>query len=1065
MKEESNLTEPSDAKGPLAWMAGNRVAANLFMVFLLVGGLLSIPRITQEVFPEVTLDLVIITVPYPGSGPEEVEQGVVLAIEEAVRGIDGVRDVRSVAAEGAASVTVELFTGAAAQRILNDITSAVERIATFPADAERPVISLATTRLEVVSALLYGNADARVLLRLAERLREDLLNHPGITSVELTGLPPPEIRVEVSRENLRRYGFTLDAVASVIADASVDLPGGSLETPGGEVLLRTGERLDLAEDFADIILVGGPDGAIVRLGEVADVKDTLREQNLEAYYNGMRAARLRIFRVGEQTPLDVADAVSEVVASARKELPPGMRLALWDDSSEIYADRISLLIRNGFLGLALVLLVLGMFLRPRLAFWVTAGIAVSFMGAFLVMPTLGVSINMISLFAFILVLGIVVDDAIVVGESIFRQTREGRRGLDAAVRGVREVATPVVFSVLTTVLAFSPMLFVPGTSGEFFANIPLIVIPILLLSLGESLFILPAHLSHVRADDGEAQDSNDGGAGILKRISRGRRKLSQGVERFVEVKYEPIIRRILEYRTTAVAAAFSLLIVTVAFVAGGRLPWKFFPDIEGDTVVASLELPFGVPVDETRRAMQRLVTSARAVAADVDSDSGRSDSLITGIYSVLGGVAEEGNFGATDPADASHTATVSVALAPSGERPFSAAEFGRRWRNEIGEILGAERLVFTSEIGPPPEAPVAFELSHTDYASLRRAADELAATLGTYNGVVDVDAGFDRGKEEIALTLTPTARALGLSEADLARQVRSAFYGAEALRRQRGREELRVMVRLPVSQRRSEFDVENLIIRAPEGGEILLRQAAEITRDPAPTDIVRSDGRRVVEVTADVEPGVTAGQVIASVQEEVLPELLSRYPGLSYGLAGEQEQQMEALGALRTGGGVALMAIYVLLAVAFKSYSQPLVVMLAIPFGMVGAIGGHVLMGYGLTLVSILGMTALAGVVVNDSLVLIASINSSRAAGLSPLDAVVAGGKRRFRPVMLTSLTTFFGLSPMIFETSVQARFLVPMAISLGFGVLFVTVIALILVPVVYLLLEDIHEFAFLKRR
>ncbi len=1042
-----NNREKNKPHGLLAYMARNSVAANLILLVMIVGGLIMFPTIKQEVFPEVTLDQVSITIPYPGASPEEVEQGVVLAAEEAVRGIEGVKEIRSTASEGLGVVMAELYTTANETRALNDIKSAIDRIASFPIDAEEPTVTLISPRSAVISVILYGDIAPDKLREIAESFREGLLNKENISQVEIDGIPPPQLTVEVPLRNLRRHNITLQQIAAVIGNASIDLPGGAIETPAGEILLRTTERRNTAEDFENIVIIAGDQGARVTVGDLGAVYEDYETADIEAYFNGKRAVRITAFRVGAETPIEVSEAVHEYVRSARVDMPAQISLQTWDDDSELFAERITLLLRNGLFGLILVLLILGIFLKLNHAFWVTVGMAASFCGAFLFMPLLGVSLNMISLFAFILVLGIVVDDAIVVGESIFNQQRQGGKGLDASIVGVREVASPVTFSVLTTVVAFTPLLFIPGVFGKLFSNVPLIVIPILLLSLFESLFILPAHLAHHRERAHKP----------LAWINRRQGKVSQGLEHWIESWYIPRLRRALDFRHITLAGALAVLILALGLWGGGIIQFMFFPKIEGDVVTATIELPFGSSLEQTKSVVDRVVASADRVRDSIQAK--HEYRIATGIFSEAGGAQDVGGPVGEMRTGATNQGFVTVQLVSAGEREISAQEFSNRWRRETGLIAGVERLAFDYSIGPTGGAPLAVELSHPEADQLKAAAERLATVMGDYAGVFDIDDGYQQGKQQIDLKLKPGARALGITEVDLARQIRNAFFGVEATRQQRGREELRVYVRLPRQEQDSEYALEQMIIQTQRGGEIPLEQAAYIIRDRSYTAIERVSGRRVAEVTADVNPAVTnAQEVFANLTETALPQIMADFPDLAYERAGQQEQQTESFRALGLGLIIALMVMYGMMAIVFQSYAQPLIVMAAIPFGIVGAFLGHLIMGYQLSLVSMLGIVALAGVVVNDSLVLIAAINENRSAGMEPFDAVIAGGHRRFRPVMLTSLTTFFGLSPMIFETSLQARFLIPMALSLGFGVLFVTVIALIIVPSGYLAIEDIKR-------
>ena len=1037
--------ENAGAKGAIAWMAQNPVAANLLMILLLVGGLLMGGRVKQEVFPETDLDMVSISVPYPGASPAEVEQGIVLAVEEAVRGIDGVKRVVATAAEGRASVNAELTIDADDEKVLADVKSAVDRITSLPKDAERPVVSLITNRSEVISMVVYGQQDLRVLRRVAEQVRDTYLADSRITQVDLAGAPKKEISIEVPREQLRVHGLTLEQIAQKVSQTSLQLPGGGVKTATGEVLVRTDERREDELGFAEIPVVMGPAGTEIRLGDIAVVREKFAETDESASYGGLPAVMIRVYRIGNQKPLEVAGAIREITENVKTWLPEGVQIAQWQDMSEIYAQRIDLLMRNAEMGLILVVLCLSLFLEIRVALWVAWGIPTSFLGALFLMPMFGVSINMLTLFAFIVVLGMVVDDAIVVGENIFERAQKGETYLQASIGGTKEVGIPVVFSVLTTVAAFSPLFFVPGFMGKFMGVIPVIVISVLMISLVESLFILPAHLGHLTKPEG----------GVYGAVFRFQQRFVDGLQWFIERFYAPVARAALRFRYVTLAVGFAMLLLTLAYVGAGLLGFRFMPGIEGDVVTAAVELPYGSSVEQTRAVEQRLLKAAQQL---VDENGG--DKVLRGMFAQVGsrGPVMGGPTGNSQSGGAGHLANVRVFFVPSDQRAFKTADFAAKWRERLGAVPEAKSINFTANMGPSAGKPVDVELSHTEEEVLERAAADVAAALRGYAGVNDVENGVAMGKPQLDLTLTSEARALSLTSNDIARQVRSAFFGAEALRQQDGRDEVRVLARLPEAERRSESDIEELLIRTPQGGEIPLHEAAEIDRGRSWPSIERANGKRIVHITAELREGeATPGMVIGKLKGEVLEKLPEKYPGLTFGMGGENREQSESLGSLRTGALLALLAIYALLAIPFKSYVQPLIVMAAIPFGIVGAIIGHVMLGFELSMISMMGMVALSGVVVNDSLVLIDATNEFRRRGASHFDAVVAAGVRRFRPILLTSVTTFLGLIPMILEPSVQARFLIPMAISLGFGVMFATGITLILVPALYLAVEDMR--------
>ena len=1036
--------------GALAWMAKNSVAANILMICLLLGGIIQSCSVKREVFPEFNLDRIIINVPYPGASPEEVEQGVILAVEEAIRGVDDVKEFRSTASEGFAVTVVELLVGAQVDQALRDIQAGIDRITSFPKDVERPVVFNVRNRNPVISLVVFGQQTATVLKALAEDIRSKLLQHPDITVVELSGVRPLEISIEVSQANLRKYNLTLEGIAEIIRQSSLDVPAGGVKTAGGEVLVRVAERRERGSEFDDIVLVSRPDGTKIRVGDIAESNDDFADTDLFASYNGEPAAKVDIFRVGDQQPLVLSKIVHDYVEQHKDALPPGVKIASWMDWSEMYEQRVNLLWRNATLGLILVLIILGLFLEIRLAFWVTLGIPISFIGALLVLPATDMSINMISLFAFIVVLGMVVDDAIIVGESIYKHRQEGMSAVDAAILGVKEVAVPVTFAIITTIMAYMPMLFIPGIMGKFFRVIPIVVITVLMMSLIESLLILPAHL----AEAGKPKSRR-----LFGRLHEFQMRFSRFLEQVVIAKwYRRLITLAVTRRYVTITVCLATFFVTIGLVAGGRVDFYQFPKVEGDIMTAHAELPFGTSVVRSKQLQTRMIQAAKEIL----EQHGGEARISRGIYSHVG---DGSMVRMSDPGAAgmqttgSHFVEVSIYLVPIGKRQITTSEFARQWRAKLNDVAGIEKLIFQYSTGPTAGAAISLELSHPDQKRLHEAASVLAQRLADFQGVHDIDDGYAEGKEQLDITLTDSARSLNVTQLDLARQVRASFFGAEAAKQQRGRDEIRVYVRLPKEERASEYNVEELVVRTPQGGEIPFSEAAVHERGRSDTQIRRIDGRRAVTVTADVDQEESNAQkIMARLEASVIPDIQAAYPGLSYSIGGEQKSANETNSSLAGGFLMALIGMIALLAIAFRSYVQPFIIMIAIPFGLVGAVWGHVIMGYGLSLMSMMGAVALSGVVVNDSLILVVSVNRLREQGKSAFDAVVSGSQRRFRPIILTSLTTFFGLCPMILETSVQARFLIPMAISLAFGVMFATVVTLILIPCVYIVIEDMKQ-------
>jgi len=1039
-------------RSAVKWMAGNHVAANLLMMIFLVGGFIKLLSIKQEVFPEIALDMIQVNVIYPGAGPEEVEEGIILKVEDNLTSLDGIKEIKSTASEGVGTVIAELLPGEDPEIILQRIKSEVDRIITFPQEAEKPIITKILNRVEVMSLVIYGDASERALREQAEMIREDLLNYPQITQIDLAGVRPYEISIEIPEENLRRYNLTLEQVAGRVRSASLDLPGGTIKTGGGQILLRTKEKRYLGSEYVDIVILSKPDGTRVTLGEIGEIRDTFMETDQITTYGGKPAAMVKVFRVGEQKPKEISELVKRYVEEKRVKLPESILIDVAYDTSELLDSRLSLLKTNAFLGLCLVFLILGLFLRARLAIWVMMGIPISFFGAMLVLPSFGISISMLSLFAFILALGILVDDAIVVGENIFEHRQQGKPYLQAAVDGTLEVAVPVTFSIATTIVAFLPLTAISGMMGKFIKAIPIVVISLLVVSLVESLFILPAHLSMLR----KRKSQEDDNGGLLHRIQD---TLNHKFKEFTTVHYKHALEICLRNRYVTIAASLAILMLTLGLFKGGIIQFTFMPKVDGDQIEVALELPPGTPVEETARIVDYI--EARGVEAVKEFDSRRKDdtSIMRNTLSLVGGTLRTMDpHGAAGGSSASHLAGLLMFLTESEERDLPSTSIENRWRELVGELPGVESLTFTSNL-MQMGANIDIQLAHNDYTALEGASERLQKKLAEYPGVFDIKDNYSVGKKELKLRLRPEAVTLGITESSLAHQVRGAFYGSEALRLQIGRNEVKVMVRYPEEERKRLWDLKSMRIRTPSGGEMPIVRAAYMEESRGYSTISRTDRKRVIDVTASVDEKVgNANEIIADLQKNELAELLRDVPGMHYRLMGEGKEQDEAMSSMMGGFLLAMLGIYALLAIPFRSYSQPLLIMTAIPFGVVGAVIGHMIMFKDLSILSLFGVVALSGVVVNDSLLLIDRINNNRRKGSETYKAVIDAGQRRFRPILLTSLTTFFGLMPMILETSVQAQFLIPMAISLGFGILFATTITLLLIPSTYMVLEDILD-------
>ncbi|SDO48640.1 efflux RND transporter permease subunit [Desulforhopalus singaporensis] len=1010
-------------------MLHNRVTPNLLMIILLLGGFYMSSKITREVFPSFELDYISIRVPYPGASPEEVEQGIILAVEESIQSLEGIHEIVATAAEGSALVRAELEEDAKPQKVLQDIQQEVDRITTFPDDAEDPIVSLDAIKRSVLQLNLFGDTTERLLRDTAERVRDRLLQQKSITQVDIRGGRDYEIDVAVVPGMLRKYNLTLDDISNAIGSHSVEIPGGKLETGGGEILLRVKNRSSWASDFARLPILASETGATVLLGEIGVVRESFADATRSATYNDKPCIQLDVFRVGDQTPTGVSEQVKTAMAEIARDLPPGIDWAVSSDRSEIYKQRLELLLKNAAIGLFLVLILLGLFLEHRLAFWVTMGIPISILGSLLFLPFFDVSINMISMFAFIISLGIVVDDAIIAGENIYEYRQRGFSYVDAALAGAKDVMVPITFSILTNIVAFLPMAFVPGVMGKVWRVIPLVVITVFTISWVEALFILPSHLAHSK---------KKGKSILFAPIVRLQRGLSSRLHRFVKNRYTPGLRFSLRYRYITAAALAAVLIITFSYVKSGRVRMILSPRVESDQAVVTATMVVGSPLSAMEAARDQLVDALAEVA-----DSNGGDRLVQGVFALIDG----------------NSVLVNSYLQPPDIRPLTTAAVVRKWREATGGIVGAESVRFESDRGGPGHgASVSVELSHRDIAILEQASAMLADNLQQFSSVKDIDDGYTPGKIQYNYKLNRWGESLGLTSYDIGRQIRNAFQGGIAVRQQRGNNEVTVRVRYPEDMRQNEFTIENFLVATPAGTYVPLNEIATLDKSRAYTSITRRDGRRTVTVSADVNPIGDSGIVMAELNKTVLPGLARTFPGLTYEYTGRQAQRTESVGKLGEGFLFALGAIYFLLAVPFRSYIQPVIVMIAIPFGIIGAIFGHMLMDYHLSLMSMMGIVALSGVVVNDSLVLVDFANKQITRGAAPLEAIASAGERRFRPVMLTTLTTFGGLAPMIFETSRQARFMIPMAISLGFGIVFATLITLILVPCLYMIVEDLKK-------
>ena len=1033
----------------VAWFTNNHVAANLLMLFLIVAGIFAMQTIKIETFPEFALDMISISMEYPGASPAEVEEAIVRRIEESVAGLAGIKRIDSSAREGFGSVTIEVLAGWDKDNLLNDVKSEVDRIRTFPKEAEKPVVRLMTRKNQVINIALYGDAPESTIKHLAEKMKDDLSMMTGITLVDLFGVRRGEIHIDISERTLRRYGLTLSRIAAIVQQASLDLPAGNIKSEDGTILIRTKGRRYRAADYADIAILTTPEGAKVTLGQIATLRDGFEDLDLEVMTKGKPAAFIEVYRVADQSALKVAKAVKDYVADIRDDLPEGMGIAFFNDRSLILKSRINLLLKNMALGLILVIGLLALFLNLRLAFWVTLGIPIAFATGLWLLPYFNISINMISLFAFILILGIVVDDAIVIGENIYRKREKGLSPFDSAILGTQQVAKPVIFAVLTTVAAFWPLLMIPGTRWNIMRNIPVVVIVVLIGSLIEALFILPAHLSRCRfkfACEDPEEERKKGG------------RVDAWLKGVIGGPYRRFLERCLRWRYLTVAVGIAVLIITLGYVMSGRMKFTIFPRMDADNLICSVVMPASTPVSRTREVLEHIERSALELMKEQDAKRPEGAPSILEDYFSLIGVHMGGGGPMPTMSSGGNLAQVHVQLLEGEQRDIKASYLANEWRKKVGAIIDAETITFQGQLRVM-DAPVEVQLSSNSQEKLLEAVEGMKEEFRSYPGLKDVNDSYMPGKDELQLKLKPAARSLGLTLNDLAQQVRSAFYGAEALRFQYGQDEVKVLVRYPDDERRSLGSVDRMRIRLLDGTEIPFSQVAEVVKEQGYSTITRAHRQRVISVTADIEEDqANTTEVNNDLETNILPRMRELHPDVRFALEGEALEDREFMTGILRSFVIALFLIYALLAIPFRSFAQPFIVMAAIPFGLVGAVIGHIVMGYDITMVSLFGIVGLSGVVVNDSLVLIEATNRIQEAGRSHLEAITAAGQLRFRAIILTSITTFGGLTPIIFERSLQAKFLIPMAAGLGFGVLFATGITLLLIPCLYMILEDFNS-------
>ena len=1029
--------QPVRRKGIIAWFAYNPVAANLLMLIIIVVGIGSAFNIQRAMFPSLDIKMVFIDMAYPGAAPEEVEQGVVLKIEEAINDIDGIKRVESDSFESGALMMIEPQEGTNLAKLMADIKNRIDAIQHFPQEAEKPIISQPEILFPALTLQLSGDIDERSMKSLADEMRRELLTYPAISAATVVGAREYEIAIEISEQLLREYHLSLSDVAKIISVSSLDVPAGSVRTENGDIMLRTMGQAYVQQDFENILLKTWPDGTRLLLGDIATVDDGFVDGAGFAAFDGIYSLGINVFAIGKQDIIETADSAKAYVAKRGDSLPQGVKLDVWNDATYYLTGRLGMMIKNLAMGALLVFIILALFLEIKLAFWVMMGIPVCFLGAMAMIntPLIHSSLDMISIFGFILVLGIVVDDAIIMGESAYSEQEKLGHSVENVVNGVYRVSTPATFGVLTTIMAFAPSLFIQGVFGAFPAACGWVVIWCLCFSLVESKWILPAHLAHSKPTKNR----------VLLRIDRVQEKVNRLLNYFVHYRYKPFMLKCVQNRYLTLTFFLSLLVLSVGLLAGGAVRTVLSPDTPGEFLQVELRMSEGIPEERTLQAVSHIANAFVAMEEQYRKESGTDERLLNHM-ATYGFNRINGR--------------IDVELTKEDERSITTPEVQQRWREAVGRVHGADVFAITSADGPKMGPSIAFDLMHGNFDTLRQAAGDLEEAMGRYTGLYDIRNGVSDTADEFHLDLLPEAESLGITRSDMGRQVRHAFYGAEAQRVQRGIDEVKVMVRYPKADRENVNSLNNMFIRTPGGDEIPFETVAKLKVEQGLLKATRINYQRAAEITAEVyKSDVEPDKVIADIEQNVIPILQKKYPGLDYAISGMADEEAKMAKSMIVGFSLALFGIYALLAIPTKSYLQPLIIMGVIPFGMIGAIFGHWVLGYPLSMMSLMGVIALSGVVVNDSLILVDFVNKAKAEGIDRYTAVVQAGTKRFRAILLTSLTTFFGLIPMLTERTLQAEMMVPMAISLAYGIVFATVITLLLLPCLYMILEDLDAW------
>jgi len=1028
-------------KNIIKWFAKNHVAPNLLIFIIVLGGIMGLSAMNKEIWPGIPLEVVTINMVYPGAGPQEVEEQICVRLEEAVHNLDGIKQINSTAMQNACNVRIEAVADWDIQKLLNEVKVEVDSINTFPIDAERPTIKQEQFKVQVLGVAVSGLVSEKELKDYTEKLRDDIALLPSVSFVETTAIRPLEMSIEVSEQDLRRYNLSFDDVVSAIKQSSINLPAGTVRAEHGDIQIQSRGQAYSEKDFENIILVSRNNGTLIRLGDIATVKDDFVEENVQSFFDSRPSKYLLIYISTNPNVIVTTAVVEEYLAELQNRLPPGIEVVKWMDVSVMFWDRMKMLAENAILGLVLVYVVLVLFLRPLLAFWVSVGIAVAFMGGFFLLPATGTSLNMISMFAFMLILGIVVDDAIIVGEAIYSKQQRGLYGVIHASNATARVAKPVLFAVLSTMVAFLPMYFMPGTNAKFGMPIPTVVLLVLIFSLIECLLILPSHVAHLKPEKPPETTP-------AKKLVQVRKWFASGMEKFAMEYYKPFLNSALNNYRFTIACFMSAIFLAGTFYSFGYLGSSFAPRVPSNFITVTVELPVGTPFEKSQKVVKRLEGATEELEKNSYQFTGDEDKLIQHAVS-----------------NAYDNIIRYTMVLKSGEyRNVSAREVAETWRSYVGELENVEKFEMDYTINEQQSA-IKLRFTVDDFKDLPRVSRELQEELERYPGVFDVSDNLQDTRPELEIRLKPYATNLGITLQEVARQVRQGFYGEEVQRIPRGKDDVKVMVRYSKDERRSVDHFSDIRIRTRDGREVPFDAVADAVYVDGYSNIQRVDRKRMAIISAEITTGanIDAEKVTKAILDENLARWTKQYPGFEIKTDGAQREQEDFAQAMKISWVVTILAIYALMALPFRSFWQPFIIMTAVPFGWVGAIVGHAVFSTEVSMFSLLGITAAIGVVVNDNLVLIDRINELREKGAAIKDAAMQGAVDRFRPIVLTSLTTFIGLLPMMFEKSTQALFLVPMVISLAFGVALASFVTLLLVPSLYVMGEYAKEVMRIK--